>query len=43
MDCLTRTVKGSSLCNAMPLLQTFQDGNYLAISVKKGISHVDWT
>ena len=42
MDCLARTVKGSSLCNAMFLLQTLQDDHYLAMCAKKGVEPRNW-
>jgi len=42
MDCLARTVKGSSLCNAMFLLQTLQDDHYLAMCAKKGVEPLNW-
>lgn len=42
MDCLTHTVKGSSLCNAMFLLQTLQDDHYLDVCAKKGLSPRNW-
>ena len=42
MDCLTRTVKGSTLCHAMLLLQTIQDDHYITICKKAGVGVRMW-
>ena len=42
MDCLSRTVKGSTLCHAMLLLQTLQDDHYLGICEKQGLPVRMW-